>query len=1756
MFQSRFLLWIFTALLFFHSYAVLAQRITATEKNKVVVPSYNPEKLIQVNQILQKLTSFQGFKVLYINLNHIPNANQKQFWSESGIQFLEQKNEKQHLIAIPENWTAQQFSALEIPSFEFRKTEEKLSVFLSSKINNLGENQQITIGILPFKAFKNTKWSTIWNSDWGILKEIWDGDVPRLLVSTTGSKFNFLLEQPWIRSIDIENEEIIPLNQVASANGRIRFSAGFSDFFSSGLDGSGVSVAVGDGGLVDLHADLESHQVNFTGAKLPSFGNHQDHVSGTLAGGGLLQKDKMGMAPGTRLVNLQTSAAIANGVWLSQKENIHLTNNSFGQTLQCDRAGLYNATSAFIDEQCTQVPTLLHVVAAGNQGGSGCNNFPTGFQTIAEGYPVAKNALTVGSVLAKDEFAWFSSMGPVQDGRIKPEIVSDGNDLQSTVPQDQYAAKGGTSMATPVVSGLIALLTQRFKELNNGAQPEAALLKGIVCNSADDVGRPNVDFSTGFGRINGRKARKVIENQTFYGRTIQPGELITIPLVAPSQAQSVKIMLSWTDPAAALSSTKMLVNNLDLQVKNAAGQPFLPWVLVPTPSGVYQNAIRGLDTLNNLEQISLPVFGGESIQIEIKAGALISAQKCWVVVVWEQPEIVLTSPVRGEEIKSNQNFTFRWDFSSLQINTLDLETSSDSLQWNTWQTNLQPQILAGDFVLPNTSFQTIWYRLKVQTDLGTMYSNAVVCRVGKTPSITYTPCANALKMSWSAQPDADYYEILKLDFKKGKWEKQGLSYSPETIIGGLENGRRYSFTIQPIFGGTPGIISQAKVILVTGSGTCPWNDIALKPTTNATFFRQFTSQAPPEGNQMIKVILANVGSTQISNQTLLVKCRLPDGQILQKDLNSLPSSGDSLEVVFNQGFTLNTPGEYPFTCWIANNPDNNRWNDTIKWAVRVVDNPLRALPQNVNFENGNFESLVNSESGLLSGDFVDFISTNGGRMRTSMVGLPPDWGNRSLILDKEKVDGKTAEASAIMTLNLSENILVNALTLHFQMIPFGQPGPGNGLWIRANDQQAWKQVLDFSNENLQIGQLNYFESINLSNHLDTNVLGTSFQIRFTFSGQRPADILNPQGYAIDQILLLNPTKDVIVKQILSPASRCGGSGNERVKIRLWNESPVNAQNVQVGYSLHGIQYQKTINLVQGLDSLDVEFEDNILPQITGNLDLKVWAKTVTDNNSLNDTIQSEGIFWAPVIQKLPYHQGFENSAGDWRSYGKNNSWEWGKPSRQMEILDTAANGEKVWATNLSGNYKADEYSFLQSPCFNVSNLNGQLQCSFFGRFDTEPNYDFFWLELSTDGKSWKKFGQIGKGTNGYNHPSDSWCGKRSRWQTMSIPINLDSLPNKNTLQFRFVFSSDLSNQGEGITLDDIYIEPTIEIGKNIKPSGEKISVNILEDNWKRLGIGNGRLAEIQTEQAVPVFDCRENEGRTREFGYTPYLDRNFVLYGSDSLTESATIRLFFTEQEALSLEANDPNIRSVQQLGIFQYRGVSADFEPENNNYVFGEKHFLSAKSLKKIPTSGGYYLEFEAIPDGEFYITNRNFDFGDQPLPVELLRFSAKRKNSNKVEIRWETGSETNCERFDLFFSANGKDFNKLQSFMPQGQGKGFQYLALHSLPQSETGWYRLEQFDRGNEFPKTFHTIIKSDFSIIKDWQCTNPFSTRIEISGELDNDWQAQLLDVSGKIIWNGSVEILRKINTNNWPDGIFMLQVASPEMVWTKRLIKTM
>ena len=106
-------------------------------------------------------------------------------------------------------------------------------------------------------------------------------------------------------------------------------------------------------------------------------------------------------------------------------------------------------------------------------------------------------------------------------------------------------------MSAPTATGILALIYERYRQLHGGADPDAALIKALVSNSADDLGNPGPDFTFGFGMINARTSVEAMEQHHYFtGVAANNGNTtFTIPSV-PAGAYQLKIMLYWPDPAA------------------------------------------------------------------------------------------------------------------------------------------------------------------------------------------------------------------------------------------------------------------------------------------------------------------------------------------------------------------------------------------------------------------------------------------------------------------------------------------------------------------------------------------------------------------------------------------------------------------------------------------------------------------------------------------------------------------------------------------------------------------------------------------------------------------------------------------------------------------------------------------------------------------------------------------------------------------------------------------------------------------------------------------------------------------------------------------------------------------------------------------------------------------------------------------------------------------------------------------------------
>ncbi|MGW6009314.1 S8 family peptidase [Streptomyces sp. NPDC055210] len=283
---------------------------------------------------------------------------------------------------------------------------------------------------------------------------------------------------------------------------------GAPEVWKAGYDGKGVKVAVLDTGVDAEHPDLAGKVAasrSFVPDQAVQDGHgHGTHVASTIVGSGAASDGRRkGVAPGAELVvgkvlgddgRGQSSWIIAGMEWAAHS-GAKIVSMSLGGTA----SGPSDVLSETVDELSDSTGALF-VVAAGNAGPSE--------QTI--GTPgIADSALTVGAVDSSDRLAPFSGRGPrLGDSAVKPEITAPGAAITAArasgtsmgTPVDaDYTTAGGTSMATPHVSGAAALVAQAHPDWT-GRQIKEALASTARTNADDSV------FEQGDGRVDAVRA--------------------------------------------------------------------------------------------------------------------------------------------------------------------------------------------------------------------------------------------------------------------------------------------------------------------------------------------------------------------------------------------------------------------------------------------------------------------------------------------------------------------------------------------------------------------------------------------------------------------------------------------------------------------------------------------------------------------------------------------------------------------------------------------------------------------------------------------------------------------------------------------------------------------------------------------------------------------------------------------------------------------------------------------------------------------------------------------------------------------------------------------------------------------------------------------------------------------------------------------------------------------------------------------------
>ena len=406
-----------------------------------------------------------------------------------------------------------------------------------------------------------------------------------------------------------------------------------------GLDGSGVSVMVYDGGFALAGHDDFGGRLTVRDAS--GLSDHGTHVAGTIGGDGSLSGgEHRGMAPGVTLESygfeqegglfegfLYTDPGDIEADYLDAMNNhgVDITNNSIGTNtapngFPCDWTGNYGITSALIDALARD-NDLRIVWANGNERQT--NRCGDEYNTTAPP-ACAKNHISVGAMNSDDEaIAWFTSWGPTDDGRVKPDISAPGDQaggdggITSTSSFGGYTVKFGTSMATPVVTGISALILEEWRNLNPG-EPDLhnAALKALLANSGVDLGNPGPDCRYGFGTVRADAAIDAIRNRSLIEDSVMEGEHDTFHFEVMEGEDELRVTLAWDDAPGNPILLNALVNDLDLLVKDPTGAQVDPWTI--DPANPAAPATRsGPDRLNNMEQVTvrMPMAGIWTVEI-------------------------------------------------------------------------------------------------------------------------------------------------------------------------------------------------------------------------------------------------------------------------------------------------------------------------------------------------------------------------------------------------------------------------------------------------------------------------------------------------------------------------------------------------------------------------------------------------------------------------------------------------------------------------------------------------------------------------------------------------------------------------------------------------------------------------------------------------------------------------------------------------------------------------------------------------------------------------------------------------------------------------------------------------------------------------------------------------------------------------------------------------------------------------------------
>ncbi len=630
------------------------------------------------------------------------------------------------------------------------------------------------------------------------------------------------------------------------------------------LNGQGMTVREWDGGNVRASHNAFAGRVTVVDdPNNTATIAHATHVCGTMIAAALPATVKgMAYQANARTFNWtddesEAVSEVAGGMLISNHSyGVPIT--SSGVTLPSWLIGSYSSDAVAWDDIAYNAPYFLAVMSAGNDGQNQNNPEPInfGFDKLVAN-KTAKNNLVVAScedvTVAADgsvntaniTVSSFSSQGPTDDLRVKPDITGNGSGLTSTSNSSNTATTvmSGTSMASPNVAGTLILVQQHYKNFTNSFM-RAATLKGLVCHTADDAGDVGPDPVFGWGLLNAKKAVETISNNGLTSwiseENLNNNQVYTMTVNSPGGIPLIA-SISWTDlpgepnngGLGANDPTPALVNDLDIRITRNS-TTFFPWKLSADPNNPATRL--GGNAVDNVEQVKIdaPTAGQYTITVSHKGTLVTGSQKYALVVTGLTSSFALNSTSDNVTVCANQNAVYNFNYSQSGAGTTTF--SAVDLPTGATATFSPPSLSANGPVtmtisgLTNVAPNEYFVGIKgtSASDTETRYKslgvfNSTFQQVAlQTPTDGQQGLSTTANLTWTAQPNAQTYSLqvsATPDFSA--IVSNEIVTGNEFTVSGLGEATRYYWRVTPSNFCGNGIAANALVYtFATGTLDC------------------------------------------------------------------------------------------------------------------------------------------------------------------------------------------------------------------------------------------------------------------------------------------------------------------------------------------------------------------------------------------------------------------------------------------------------------------------------------------------------------------------------------------------------------------------------------------------------------------------------------------------------------------------------------------------------------------------------------------------------------------------------------------------------------------------------------------------------------------------------------------------------------------------------------------------------------------------